>query len=203
MHLPVIGHGAVDIQPVQQTDDVICLLDGLLHGDSLGEEVHAGLQPRPHSAPDVLLVVFVGVQAAGAGAPEAHPDHGEVDVVIRHGVPVDLPLEGGNVNAVPGAELAAQIFQPPLVFIFFIRPNEIHVGEHVQRTVPVNGHGLAAVFKGAVQRGTGLVDLGGLGSRALRRDLRCFKAHLTGAVIADIALDHAVHQGHVLRNAGS
>ena len=203
MHLPVIGHGAVDIQPVQQTDDVIRLLDGLLHGDSLGEEVHAGLQPRPHSAPDVLLVVFVGVQAAGAGAPEAHPDHGEVDVVIRHGVPVDLPLEGGNVDAVPGAELAAQVFQPTLIFIFFTRPDKIHVGEHVQRTVPVNGHGLAAVFKGAVQRGTGLVDLGWLGSRALRRDLRCFKAHLAGAVIADIALDHAVHQGHILRNAGS
>ena len=203
MHLPVIGHGAVDVQPVQQADDVFRLLDGLLHGDGLGEEVHAGLQTCPHSAPDVLLVVFVGVQAAGAGAPEAHPDHSEVDVVIRHGVPVDLPLEGGNVDAVPGAELAAQVFQPTLIFIFFTRPDKIHVGEHVQRTVPVNGHGLAAVFKGAVQRGTGLVDLGGLGSRALRRDLRRFKAYLTGAVIADIALDHAVHQGHILRNAGS
>ena len=111
MHFPVIGHRPVDVQALQQTDDVIRLLDSLLNGNSLREKVHARFQPRVQSAANVFLIAAVGIQAACAVASVAHPNHGKVNIVIGYSIPVHRALIGGNVHAVASAELITQILQ--------------------------------------------------------------------------------------------
>ena len=66
---------------LQQFNDKVRLLDGLLHGDGLGEEVDAGLDARRHGPVNILGVESILHDAAGAVAPQADPHHGELHAV--------------------------------------------------------------------------------------------------------------------------
>ena len=121
MHLPVVGHGAVDLQVLQQPQHKVGLFHGLLHGDGLGKEIYAGLDPRRHGALDILPVILVRVDLSGGGAPQADADHDEFHAVSSYGLPVNGVvlagpiLIGGHVDAEAGVKITAQIFQPVAV----------------------------------------------------------------------------------------
>ena len=211
MHLPVIGHGAVDLMALQQLQDELRLLDGLLHGDGLGEEVHAGLDARRHGAVDVLGVEGVLQDGAGAVAPQADPHHGELHAVGPGGLPVDggvlagPVLVGGHVDAEPGVIVPAGIEQP----VRMVRvPHEVPLGEAAALRPGVDGDLLAAVGDILPRGLRGGVDLAGVDARPVLRLLGVLRpsagdlGDLHGAEIPHAALDGDVLQRHGAGDAG-
>ena len=207
MHLPVVGHGAVDLVALQQADDKVRLLDGLLHGDGLGEEVDAGLDARRHGPVNILGVESILHDAAGAVAPQADPHHGELHAVGLGGLPVDgvvgagPVLIGGHVDAEAGPVVVTGIDQA----VRTVRvPHEISLGEAVPLHPGVDGDLLVAVCQILPCGLRGRVHVAGLDGRRLLRLLRPLgevRDH-GAAEVPYRAPDGHVLQGHRPGDAG-
>ena len=91
--------------------DKLRLLPGLRRCDGLRVEIDADLQARCQRALDIGIIARILLNRPCAIAPVADPDDGEFDPRVRHGLPVDHPLVGGDVDprAGDGACRAAHI----------------------------------------------------------------------------------------------
>ena len=96
--LPVKDHGVGDVVALDPLQGLAGLLQGLFHGDGLGVEVDAHLQPFLQGTVDIVGKVGVLVDVALGVTPVAHPDHGEVHTGVGHLLPVNESLVGGDVH---------------------------------------------------------------------------------------------------------
>ena len=99
--LPVEDHGPGNITALQQVQDEPGLLLRLLRGDSLGEKVNAHFQPGLRGPLNIgpALGILKNRAAVQPVIPATGPDHGKVDAVSCHRLPVDLPLVRGDIHA--------------------------------------------------------------------------------------------------------
>ena len=100
--LPVEGYGHRDLVVLDEVEDEQRLLRALYGARGLGEEVDADVEPRVDGALHVLLELLVHEELALGGAAVAAAYHGELDAGVRHGLPVDVALVEGDVDAEPG-----------------------------------------------------------------------------------------------------
>ncbi len=95
-HLPVKDHRHGQVIVSDPLQDEPRLLQRLLHGNGLGEEVGPHRQPGIQRALDVPVKVCILIELALGVAPAAHPDDSELHTGIGRLLPVDLPLELGH-----------------------------------------------------------------------------------------------------------
>ena len=101
--LPVEHERHVDLVIARRVHEPLRLLGRLLGRDRLREEVQPHAQPRRARPGHVLAEAVVFDDAALAVAPVARADDREGDAGIRDGLPVDVLLERGHVDALQHA----------------------------------------------------------------------------------------------------
>ena len=112
--LPVEDHRVLDGVVADGLQHEVGLLLGLGHRGRLGEEVDPYVQTGVQRPLDIRLEALIHLQGPLGVAPVANPDHGEVDAGIGHGLPVDLPLVDGDIDALGGLLAVLLIVDPAL-----------------------------------------------------------------------------------------
>ena len=88
----VVHHRVGNACAVDEAQNVFRFLKRLVFAGGLREEVHAIGKAYPRCALNVLEIAFVGVELAFGRSAPSTAEHGEVDAVVLHGLPVDRAL---------------------------------------------------------------------------------------------------------------
>ena len=145
--LPVIDEGVGQGVPLQQGQGILRLLQSLLGGDRLGEEVGAYGKPCLRGSLEIGQGLFVCAQLPGLGSAVAQTDDGKLYPGILHLLPVNVSLPFGDIDAMGG------IFRQAGDVAVFLHPE-------ILRAVGVGGQGGGG--DGGFCGGLGGLRLGGL-----------------------------------------
>ena len=154
--LPVEGDGHGDVVVLDKVEDEEGLLGGLYGAHGLGEEVDAHVEPGVYGALHVLLELLVHEELALGGAAVAAAYHGKLYARVRDGLPVDVALVEGDVDAEARLVDVAGVDGDAVLACFKIRLGQLGDGHALGLVHPLLSCAGVHVYHALMRVGRGL-----------------------------------------------